>query len=1083
VTAVPGTVIRLSEVGRQDGSSTFRVKVSFGEEAEYEVTVTDPGDEATEKLLAWYFEEHLRFPFLDKDLERQAVRQIGEYGAVLFGQVFGAEAGYDYRSLRASSFDGCRIEVSGSAALHRLHWEALRDPELPGPLAVRLPVTRRVSGQPSKFVVHHDLPTLNILVVTARPDGPRDVGYRTISRPLLEALRTASLPVTVDLVRPGTWQALSDHLQAATGRHGSGWFHIAHFDLHGAFAEYGPLDAGRQAGRLLFTPASLAEFEGQRGFLFFETAQAGKAEPVAAEAVASLLAQHRVPVAVLNACQSAMQSGNEAGLAQRLAEAGVPAAVGMAYSVTVTAAERAMPVVYRQVADGADVTAAITAARRDLHQHPRRRAYFGQDLELQDWMLPVMFGQRPLQIELGAMTEAEQQRFYERQAVVAEEPETEYGFIGRDLDIQAIEHWLLAKPDSSQLLIQGMAGAGKSTLLRHLAWWWQRTGLVDRVFWFSYEERAWTAGQIVREIRSQLMSPAEHARADVLSEDAQAAQVAGLVRAARHLLTLDNAESITAAPAAIPHSLTATEQQKLKRFLARLRGGRTLVLLGSREAETWLTAGQGPGIYPLPGLDAQAASLLVDKILDRHAAIRWLQDGTERKALQDLVTLLGGYPLPLTVVLPVLASTPPSKVLTDLQSGDPGADPVGLITRAIEYSHGKLDPALQNSLILLAPFTAVIPTGPFLDRYQELLREHDNIQALGRIDLAAALDQAVSVGLAASHQRLSHLVQLQPVLPWFLRNRLHDQNASLQAAVHQAHYQLYSDILGPALHSMMTSGGDPEQRLTGLAAAQADYANLRAALDHGLRTGQPISPLIEALDEYLDQAQQNQTRRQLLDDTIVAYPDPTSPDQQRELALLHNLAGHTAITQHRVDDAREHYQAELQLEQALNDRHSTARTYHQLGAVAQEQWRFAEAEAAYRQALDILLEFGDRHGAARTYHQLGWVAQEQRRFAEAEAAYRQALDIYAESDPRSASATATQLGITLSHLGRHSEAAAVLLRAAISWRQETGHWDQNDLDLLRQERALIEPAEFTRLVKANVPDDLMDDFTAAFGPD
>ena len=80
--------------------------------------------------LAWYFEEHLRYPFLDKDMEQQAVEQIAEYGEALFGQVFGGEASHDYRNLRERSFDGCRMEVSGSAALHRLHWEALRDPDL-----------------------------------------------------------------------------------------------------------------------------------------------------------------------------------------------------------------------------------------------------------------------------------------------------------------------------------------------------------------------------------------------------------------------------------------------------------------------------------------------------------------------------------------------------------------------------------------------------------------------------------------------------------------------------------------------------------------------------------------------------------------------------------------------------------------------------------------------------------------------------------------------------------------------------------------------------------------------------------------
>jgi hypothetical protein len=234
------TVIRVSELGREhDGP--FRVLVSFDDEAEDLVEVTNPAHETVEKHLSWYFEEHLRYPFLDQDKEQQAVRQIIEYGESLFSQILGGAANRAYRSVRAGAFEGCRLEVQGSAAFHRLHWEALRDPDLALPLAVRLPVTRHVGDQPSRFKQRDGLPTLNILVVTARPDGPRDVGYRTISRPLLDALRTARLPITVDLVRPGTWAALHSHLQSATEQHGTAWYHIVHFDLHGAFSESGRL--------------------------------------------------------------------------------------------------------------------------------------------------------------------------------------------------------------------------------------------------------------------------------------------------------------------------------------------------------------------------------------------------------------------------------------------------------------------------------------------------------------------------------------------------------------------------------------------------------------------------------------------------------------------------------------------------------------------------------------------------------------------------------------------------------------------------------------------------------------------------
>ncbi len=1191
------TVIRVSESAAHPDRS-FTARVAFDDAAEYDATVRHPADSDAEKLLAWYFEEHLRFPFLDKDLERQAADQLADYGRSLFGQVLAGAAAHDYRMLRDRSFDGCRLEVSGSAAFHLLHWEALRDPDMEVPLAVRLPVTRRVGPLGSKFELPPERSSLNILLVTARPFGKTDVGYRTISRPLLEALRQSSLPVTLDLVRPGSWEALRGHLRSRAEKDGTGWYQVIHFDLHGGFSEFAELEKAREQGRFLFGGIAVQPFDGRRPFLFFETGEDGKAAPVPAAAVASLLAEHRIPVAVLNACQSAMETGSEASLAQHLVQAGIPVAVGMAYSVTVTAAALAMPVFYGRLTRGADPVAALHAARQVLHDDTGRQAYFGQQVDLEDWVLPVGFRQQPVQLRLRPMDDAEQARFFQRQADAGEEPSPEYGFIGRDLDIQAVERRLLTGPDANELLVQGMAGAGKSTLLAHLAWWWQRTSLVGKVFAFSYEDRAWTASQIIREIRAKLLSPVEQARADTMPAPAQLEQVAQLLRADRHLLIVDNAESITATPAAIPHALDPAEQTQIRALLTRLHGGRTLVLIGSREAEAWLAPGTfDQNIYALPGLDPQSASTLTDRILRRHNAGRWLDNDAERQALSDLVELLGGYPLPITVVLPVLTAAAPSQVLAELKTGGEVADPTEKIIQAIEYSHGKLDPALQASLLLLAPFTAVIPPGPYLDYYRARLLGNDHVQVTSAADLARAVAEAIRVGLAAPHPQLSDYVQVQPVLPYFLRSRLrHD--SQLQADTAQAHYQLYV-AFGAELHSLLTTPGDPKARATGQAVTRAEYANLTTALAYGLQTSQPITALIGPLNEYLIQAQQQTARRKLLDDAIASHSQPGSETQHRELALLHNQAGNTALVQRRLDDARAHHEIELQLRQAiadrrgqastygqlgnvaseqrqfpeaeasyrqaleiflefgdrhfaagvyqelgnaaldqrqfpeaeasyrqaleifleLGDRHTTARTYQQLGRVAQEQERLAEAEASYRQALDIFLEFRDRHGAAITYHelgmvaqeqerfaeaeasyrqaleiflefgdrrstaityhQLGMVAQEQERFAEAEASYRQALDIYLETDQEEASFEATSLGLLLSKVGRHTDAATMLLEGALLWYQLAGRWDTKDLHYLKREQQLISGTDFRQIITAKIPRDLRETLVAA----
>ncbi|GLW27812.1 tetratricopeptide repeat protein [Actinoplanes regularis] len=994
-----------------DGS--FTARVDFGDRGGADVSVSMPADDAGEKLMAWYFEEHLRYPFLDGDLERKAVELVGEYGQSLFRQVFIGEAAYGYRDARRVGFEGYRLVVRGSAQFQRLHWEALRDPDSGDRLALRMPVVRQSARTPLPYDLPAPAPTVNILVLTARPFGRRDVGYRTISQPLLDAIGQTDVPVTVDLVRPGTWTALREALRAAERKHGQGWYQVVHFDVHGGFGTPSNMTTGNggAGGRYLFDPAHTPAADVKQGFLFFETGTAGTAQPVPSAQVAALLAEHRVAVAVLNACQSAMQTGDEASLAHDLVAAGAPVAVGMAYSVTVSAASRAMPVLYGRLAAGDDPVRAAFEARRALHDVKTRKAYFEHELELEDWILPVVYAQRDSRLTVRPMTPVEQETFYRRRDQVAVAPVVEYGFVGRDLDLHALERLLLTDGQRTQVLVRGMAGAGKSTLLAHAGWWWQRTGLIDQVFAFSYEQRAWNVDQIIRHIAQHLLTPVEFAQWDALGDAAKAGRITTMLRASRHLIVLDNAESITASPAAIPHALPEADRDRLARWLGGLRGGRTLLLVGSREAEAWLAGATFTDrVYELPGLDPQAASDLLDRILKRHGGSQWMSDtadSQERQALQELIRVLDGSPLPMTVVLPNLATTPPSQVLAELHSGDTSADPTMVARKAIEYSHGKLDPALQRSLLLLAPFTATIPA-LFLDNYAGALRAELAPHALDGVDLAAAVAELRRVGLAADHAVLRGYVQVVPILPFFLRNRMRDQ-PDLVRATEQAHYQLYV-ILGPALHQMLL-GNDTQERAAGQAGVAAEYANLATALSHAQRTTQPVESLIFPLEEFLDQTQQHHARRQLLDNAIDRHPSGNDLGQQAELALLHSLAGNTALAQHRLDDAYRHHQTELAIMQAIGSRQRQGSTYHQLGSIAQEQRRFEQAEQHYRQALDIFLEFDERHETAGTYHQLGIVAQEQRRFEQAEQHYRQALDISLEFGNRyEAAGTYHQLG-------------------------------------------------------------------------
>ena len=58
----------------------------------------------------------------------------------------------------------------------------------------------------------------------------------------VDALHQAKLRVRVEMLRPGTYEALVNHLE----RHGTGYYHVVHFDVHGALLTYDKLMVGEE---------------------------------------------------------------------------------------------------------------------------------------------------------------------------------------------------------------------------------------------------------------------------------------------------------------------------------------------------------------------------------------------------------------------------------------------------------------------------------------------------------------------------------------------------------------------------------------------------------------------------------------------------------------------------------------------------------------------------------------------------------------------------------------------------------------------------------------------------------------------
>ena len=1032
------TVIRIEERSAQDGG--FQAAINFDYGPQYPINVHDPFEVKQERELEWYFEEHLQFPFTQKVRASNAAASIMTYGETLFKQVFleNADVYAEYKALLKVGLDQVQIEIVGSPAFHVLHWEALQEPKPSRPIALQAMVVRR-NKQPSSFEASvRPLATINLLVVTSRPYGVRDVSYRTISRPLVEALRQAHVRVDIAILRPGTYKTLENHLRDVTGKHGAGYYHVIHFDVHGSLLSYQDWQHLLQQEEQEHTShghtyqkyyalKDIEPYEGEKAFLFFEGEQDDTVTPVEATALAEMLREHHIPIAILNACQSAQQVGDsETSLGSSLMQAGIQVVLAMAYSITVSAATLLMTTLYQRLFAGNDLALAIRQARNELYNQKQRSVYYAQQIDLEDWLLPVVYQNRPVQLSLRELMQEENRAFFEQQAQLTREapPEPTYGFIGRDLDILRIERRLLLK--RNVMLVRGMGGAGKTTLLRHLSSWWRTTGLVERVFYFGYDERAWTRQQIMVEIAQRLLDPVTYVHDfQPLTLDAQQALLTRRLRAERDLLILDNLESITGTNLAILHTLDTVEQEALRRFLAELVEGQTLVLLGSRSGETWLAKETFvDNVYDLPGLDDEAASTLANRILEQYNATHY----REHEDFLRLLKLLDGFPLALEVVLPNLAHQTPKEVLAALQAGDvkldtgDAEDKTKSILRCIDYSHSNLSMEAQQLLLCLEPFTSIFWLEEnVVQGYIAELRRQPALTKLPFERWMEVIREAQHWGLLSPDPEIPAFLHLQPVLSYFLRTRLIEPGqAESKAAIETAFREHYRKV-GRSLDRLLTSK-DSRERQIGQLLTNLEYENLVTALNLALAAQESIVDPYGALMNYLYDTQKQRPGLKLfqnIEQQFATYaPNALAGPLGVEYA---NVLGTIANWQYllkQYEEAQQSYQKVLEVVDRLDrideetKRGLKATTYHQLGIVAQEQRQFQQAEQYYQQALQLFTEYNDRYSQAGTYHQLGTVAQEQRQFQQAEQYYQQALQLFIEYNDRySQAGTYHQLGI------------------------------------------------------------------------
>ncbi|MHB9107035.1 MAG: tetratricopeptide repeat protein [Armatimonadota bacterium] len=961
------TVVRLS-----DGRSGEAVAIS----SPAEVLVT-----GTSSLLAelrWYLETFLEYPFPpETERAERALAALRAWGEATFAVLFDQrQTGGWLAAATVRGEEQLLLQISSDdPAILAWPWEALRDPAAPGALAHACRIERRLNRNlqdPRPIKLSDD--AVNILLVTARP-YEQDVRYRSVSRPLVELIAKERLPARLTMLRPPTFATLQAHL-----REHRGYYHILHFDGHGAYDEH----PGRSA-----SPHVLG---GPDGRLVFET-DAGDPDPVDVERLSTLLREVAVPVVVLNACQSGMMGPDApdpfASVAAGLLQGGVHAVVAMAYRLYVSGAQQFLPAFYRRLFESGDVAEAVRAGRRQMLSENRRTSPRGK-YPLDDWLVPVLYRQGLFNLGFAreAIITPREERLPTEVSEIDNPAKYPHGFIGRDQTLLSLER-ALCKP-AAGVLIQGLGGVGKTTLARGFcAWLAQTGGLNDGCLWLAFQDIR-SAEYVVNRLGEPFFGP----QFGTVPLEERFKKLVMALRERRVIIVWDSFEVVCGIEATeITPNLPPEDQGLLARLLAALRGGKSKVLITSRSSEDWLGP-QRRFLVPLGGLDGEerweyCAAILGDLGLQAR------QDDPD---LVELMEQLRGHPLAMRAVYSRLDQMTPRQALDALRTNlaaflSEDAE-VACLYATLRFTIDALPHADRALLIPLTLHDGFV-NASYLEAMAKLA---DPDWSYTRIDRVLA-----SLATTGLLRYLGQAVyEMHPLLTSFLHA---DISASMPLAIHTAWERAFVEIMGYLADDATSRLPQGQRRVFNLHAA-----NFRNALAAAARQEMDISfvALTQSLAAFALSTRNFNDAERLF----------------RQLAqheIQHGKPTHEAIAYYQLgivaEMRRDFAAAEAWCHKALaifeeqEHEHGAASTYHQLGVVATDRWNFAVAETWYRKALAIFEKMGNEQGASGTYHQLGRVAEERRDFPAAEAWYQKALAIDEKlGDEQGAASTYHQLG-------------------------------------------------------------------------
>jgi hypothetical protein len=489
-----------------------------GESVVENETLHDPYDDEDRGQCQWYLEKYIcKSPF-SMDSAREVAKSLQRYSKHLIQELHLNELITPRLRPDNGQMKVCIEITEGKATtsttntIHQLHWELLEDPGLWEIQDVQVTVQRvfnsprsgNLSPTPNPIAswrrANSAVTSVNILLVVARRTTDSDL-YSEVdptlasnillkSRKMLQNLNpTARLKV--EIVRPGTFEALQNHLSRSERIHGPGYYHVVHLDMHG--------QVGLRNGHVQ-----------KFGFLYFSHPETEGLKACTPTRVARLLKQHRVPIAVLNACESARANcGDDANIAKTFANEGVQNVLAMTFKISSHAASIFLGTFYQELLiQGSSFSGAVATGRNALRAAPSRFARFDLKRELVDWFVPVVYSSGVDLILTGSSTTPGSTRpivdIHEAMGnLQLDGAEVKSTMANRDFDVLRLEKVVIKQ---KKVFLHGTLGVGKSTFLKYAVSLWKETSFVDNVVFIDLEaDNISTAEDLVNLILKQLL--------------------------------------------------------------------------------------------------------------------------------------------------------------------------------------------------------------------------------------------------------------------------------------------------------------------------------------------------------------------------------------------------------------------------------------------------------------------------------------------------------------------------------------------------------------------------------------------------